>query len=847
MVSFSGKPDARTGKDDKDNKDAKDSSLRSLPSLPSFRGVRVRYAAAMNPASRLAVWAAALILLAYPASAGRLDSIVAEHLQNGLTVLVLEDATQPIVSTQVLYRVGGRTEHTGSTGLAHFVEHMAFRATEKFPETDVVSRIYAVGGEWHGYTWLDETTYFETVPKEHLQLVLDIQADRMAHLLLPPAELEAERGAVLTELHGYENDPASVLHDAVAAASFTEHPYRQNVIGWTSDVEHITYADVATFYRRHYNPANAVLAIAGDVKAAEALTLVRQTFGRIPAGEITPPPYTVEPPQTGERRIELAGGSESRFEIAYRAPAASEPDFPTFLLIQALLSGSSGANFRQDGDGFAARPGSRLYGVSDEVATFFAPTAQPYLFTIQGTGAPAAIEERLGAIEERVAVLREQPVSADELDRVRRALLLELAMDIETTEDAAHQMAFYGGIGALDVLKRLPALVATVRPEDVRRVAQARLQPWQRTIGWIHPGAPPALPTEAPPPVPIQLASTPPPQATRTEPRVKQLANGTALIVQRISRIGAGYLRVIIPGESESPVATVDEPVWRHTSLGVAFRAGGLADAVAEIRRALETATPVPAQPTGDPAERLDRSLRQALGITPEQAGQRTPIVIAAVGDLDEAAALRMLEASFSDLPPLRPLTPVELRAKVRDVNVPLPGKAQSQIGYAVPAPPSSPAWRMLLYILTHDYEGRLGKELIARRGLLYRIESRYRSDGKTGWLSMRAGVNLEKLDETRQLFFGMLDALREQPLTEAEVEEARQHLIGRRLTAPMSNEEVSDAYAREWIERGRLLTNQEWEREVRKVTREDVLEIVPMFLSGVKGAVDVRAAPARP
>ncbi|HVG09736.1 MAG TPA: pitrilysin family protein, partial [Thermoanaerobaculia bacterium] len=410
----------------------------------------------MRLASRLL---ALFLIAAAPISAGRLDSAVVERLPNGLTVMVLEDPTLPIVSTQVLYKVGGRTECTGSTGLAHFVEHMAFRASESFPDTDVVSRIYAVGGEWHGYTWIDQTTYFETVPRERLPLVLDIQADRMSRLLIPAAELDAERGAVLTELHGYENDPASVLHDAVAAVSFTEHPYRQNVIGWTSDVERITHDDVAAFYRRHYNPANAVLAIAGDVKASEALALVRKAFGSIPGGEATPPPRTVEPPQLGERRVEVPGGG-SRFQIAWRAPAATDPDWAAFLLIQALLTGSSGASFRQDGDPFPARPGSRLYGAAEEIASFFAPTAQPYLFSLQGSGGPE-IEK---AIEERIAALRDNLVPADELDRARRALLTELELDVETSEDAAHQMAFYEGIGAFQVLKRLPELIATVSP-----------------------------------------------------------------------------------------------------------------------------------------------------------------------------------------------------------------------------------------------------------------------------------------------------------------------------------------------------------------------------------------------
>ncbi|HEX5718627.1 MAG TPA: insulinase family protein [Thermoanaerobaculia bacterium] len=764
--------------------------------------------------------------------AGRLDGIVVERLPNGLTVMVLEDPALPIVSTQVLYKVGGRTECAGSTGLAHFVEHMAFRATERFPDTDVVSRIYAVGGEWHAYTWIDQTTYFETVPRERLPLVLDIQADRMSRLLIPAAEMEAERGAVLTELHGYENDPASVLHDAVAAVSFTEHPYRQNVIGWTSDVERITHADVAAFYRRHYNPANAVLAIAGDVKASEALALVRKAFGSIPGGDITPLPRTMEPPQQGERRVNVPGGG-SRFQIAYRAPAATDPDWAAFLLIQALLTGSSGASFRQDGDPFPARPGSRLYGVAEEISSFFAPTAQPYLFSLGGSGGPE-VEK---AIEERIAVLRDRPVPPDELDKARRALLTELELDVETSEDVAHQMAFYEGIGAFQVLKRLPELVAAVTPEEVQRAAAARLQPWQRTIGWVHPAPPPAVPAAAAPrvvedtPAPARISEKP------SAPRVKILRNGIALIVRRVPRVPVGYLRMVVPGN-----AFDDEPSWRHTSLTRPFRAGELAEAAADLRRELDSAKPAPPpEESEDPETRLERALQDALINPSPTSTPAVPAVVVAVGDLDEDEALRLLETTFSGLPPPRlPLT-LDLRVRQPEVRIALPGKAQSQIGYAVPVTASPLTWRMLLYIMAHDYEGRLGKELIARRGLLNYLGTRHRSDGRTGWLSIISGVNPDKLDETRALFFGLLDALRENPPTEAEVEEARQHLIGRRLTAPMSNEEISAAYAREWIERGRLLTDAEWEREVQGVTREEVLAIVPAFLAGVRGTVDVR------
>jgi zinc protease len=799
---------------------------------------------------------AGLLLGSLPLAAGRLDGAAVERLGNGLTVMLLEDHTLPAVSVQMLYKAGGRNECTGATGLAHFVEHMAFRATERFPDTDVVSRIYAVGGEWHGYTGIDQTTYFETVPKEQLPLVLDIEADRMARLLLAGKELEAERGAVLTELHGYENDPASLLHDTVAAVSFTEHPYRQNIVGWTSDVEQITHADVAGFYRRYYRPANAVLAIAGDVRAAEALSLVRRAFDGIPGGEAAPLPRTVEPPQQGERRVDLPGGGGSAWlQISYRAPAAADPDYPVFLLIQALLTGSTGASFWQDGDPIIARPGSRLHGVGEGIeamSTVFAATAQPYLFSVHAQAAKEGDLER--TIEERIAKLRESPVPAEELDRVRKDLLTELELDVETPEDAAHQMAYFEGIGAFEILKRLPELVAAVTPEDVQRAAAAWLQPAQRTIGWVHPGPVPPAPAARPV---LDIPSRPaapvmPPEAARSAPRVKALRNGIALIVRRIPRVPAGYLRVVVPGNAlsyEGADVSVDEPSWRHTSLGIRFRAGELAQAVAEIRKALATSEPAPAETSEDPELRLDQSLRDALGIVPTP-GSPTPVAVVAVGDLDEDEALRLLERSFADLPRRRPLPGLPLRVKQPEARAALPGKAQSQIGYAVSASPVSPeaslAWRMLLYIAAHDYEGRLGKELIARRGLLYYIGTGWHSDGRSAWISLVSGVNPGRLDETSALFFGLLDAFRDQPPTEAEVEEAKQHLIGRRLTAPLSNEGISAAYAQEWIERGRLLTDEEWERMVRKVTREDLLGIVPAFLRGVRGAVDVRGSTPR-
>src|SRR6185369_5705525 len=369
-----------------------------------------------------------------------------------------------------------------------------------------------------------------------------IEADRMAHLQIPAGEIEAERGAVLTELRGDENEPASRLNDEVVAASFLEHPYRNNVIGWESDVRRITRDQIVAFYRAHYVPPNAVLAVVGDVQPVKLMELIHKSFDPIPPGSKTPLPRAVEPPQLGERRVDLhGGGGKSWFQISYRAPAANDPDWPAFLLLQAVLSGSPGANFRQDEPPFPVRPGTRLDGIGEAMKTFLAPTALPYVFSLSGSASSSAVPQGIEAeIEKRVAGLREHPVPAAEIEAARRGLLDALNLDNETTEDAAHQMAYYEGIGAFQILRRLPELVSAVTPEDLQRVAASRLQPWQRTIGWLRPDAAVAAPATpvltVPPPgprkTPADSSETLHPNAT-----VKKLRNGVALIVRRLPRI----------------------------------------------------------------------------------------------------------------------------------------------------------------------------------------------------------------------------------------------------------------------------------------------------------------------
>ena len=157
---------------------------------------------------RLAIAVVLCSALATPARAELdLNRASIERLANGLTLILLEDHSFPVVSTQIVYKSGSRDETAGKTGLAHFLEHLAFRASAQFPNGAATEAIYDSGGEWHGYTWLDQTSYYSTMPKDGLELLLRIEADRMANVTIDPASIEAEKGAVITEMHSYENDP----------------------------------------------------------------------------------------------------------------------------------------------------------------------------------------------------------------------------------------------------------------------------------------------------------------------------------------------------------------------------------------------------------------------------------------------------------------------------------------------------------------------------------------------------------------------------------------------------------------------------------------------------------------
>ncbi|WP_310468563.1 insulinase family protein [Sphingomonas sp.] len=788
---------------------------------------------------------AALLLISGAPARAELDLARADvsRLPNGLIVIILEDRTLPVVSTQLLVKSGARDETAGKTGLAHFLEHLAFRASAAFPGASATEAIYDAGGEWHGYTWLDQTTYYATVPRDGLDLLLRIEADRLANVTIDPAALAAEKGAVITEMHGYENDPSSVLLDAVTATALQAHPYRNNTIGYESDVAALTLDDASDFYRRHYTPANSVLSIVGDISTAQAKALVARHFGAIAARPAPLRTAAVEPPQRGERRTMLAGPTDRpMFTLAFPAPAASNRDFAAFLVLQQLLGGGSGINFDHNDWGTPAKPGSLLEGAADGIATWFIPTADRYIFTIKGAlpdgASEVAVEQ---ALAERLA--RAGDTTPAKLAAAKAAVRQQLAEDVETTEDAAHQLAYFEGIGALDTLIGLPRAVAAVSAADIARVARAYLAPSQRTVGWLVPGEAPAT---------GKLGAGSPSAA---QPRAGKPAQAFALSPPVLRTLSAG-LPAIVQASPLSPNVTVElllsapvtgeQPPRDLPGLGRVVRSGPASALPALIAEASEAARAAPLPQviaSDDPDTRIQQMIASEtapLTVNPPQ-----PIAVVVSGAVQPANAFATLEQAIGRTAaatlPAPPAARQPHQKVVAEIAKPL---SQGALGYVVATPPPGTrdglAWRMLLYILTHDYSGRLGRSAIGDKGLAYHIYSSFRTDGRRAWATVWTGVDPAHADALEAELKAQLAGLQFNPPTTAEVEAARRHLLGRDLSAAQNNAEIADKLARQFVETGGVRSHAELAALLATITPADLAAIAPAFARGTILRVDV-------
>jgi zinc protease len=409
-------------------------------------------------------------------------------LSNGLKVLLKEIHTAPIISHWVWYRVGSRDESTGQTGLSHWTEHMQFKGTPRFPSGVLDRQISRDGGHWNAFTFLDWTTYFETMPADKIGVALELEADRMINSVFNPEEVELERTVIISERQGNENEPTFRLSEEVNAAAFRVHPYHHEIIGDMADLNTIQRDMLYQHYRSYYTPNNAVLAMAGDFKTEAMLEQIRQHFEGIPGGAVPRRLLRPEPAQAGERRVFVEGPGETTYvELAFHAPEATHEDFLACSVVDSLLSGASSLNLF--GGGISNKT-SRLYRalVEGELAVSVSggmqATIDPYLYSISLTIHPQRqADEAIRVLEQEINKLQDQAPEMAEVERAVKQARALFAYGSESITNQAYWLGFSEMFANYDWFTTYLERLAAVTPEAVQRAAQTYLRPQNRILG----------------------------------------------------------------------------------------------------------------------------------------------------------------------------------------------------------------------------------------------------------------------------------------------------------------------------------------------------------------------------
>ncbi len=418
-------------------------------------------------------------------------SQVTRHvLKNGLVVLLKEVHNAPLISWWVLYRVGSRNEPTGTTGVAHWVEHMLFKGTDQFPAGYLDKAVDRAGGAWNAQTSLDYTAYYETLPAHEIDLALRAEADRMVNAKFAPEEVTSERTVIISERQGAENSPLFWLGEEMQAAAFRVHGYHHEIIGDMADLQTMTRDDLYGFYRRHYVPNNAIAVAVGDFKTEEMLERIRALYESIPPGELPKPFNRPEPAQNGERRVRVERPGRTAFlGIAYKAPAATNPDWFKLAVVNSILCGPDGL-----GGGSIDNKTSRLYRalVETEVAASvdgsLTPTVDPFLYSIMVTLRDGrAPEEAEAIIDAEIARLAAGEISEFEVKRAKKQARALFAYSTERVTMQAFWLAFAENLGSYTWFEDYLTNLDAVTLEDVQRAAERYLRPQHRTVGSFIP------------------------------------------------------------------------------------------------------------------------------------------------------------------------------------------------------------------------------------------------------------------------------------------------------------------------------------------------------------------------
>jgi zinc protease len=422
-------------------------------------------------------------------------------LANGLELVVVPDNRAPVVTQMVYIRAGSADEPPGVSGIAHFLEHLMFKSTEKLASGEFSAIVQRLGGQHNAFTNYDYTGYYERVAKERLKSVMSMEADRLVNLRLSEPEVDTERQVIIEERRvRTENVPSSLLSEQMSAALYQNHPYRIPIIGWMHEMAKLSREDALAYYKRFYAPNNAVVVIAGDVNPAEAKALAEETYGKLPANQqlgrrVRPQ----EPKQIAPRRVEFKDPRAGNFSVRryYQAPSVptAAPGEAEALYLLMKIAGLGGT--------------SRLYQtlvVEDKVAS----SAGGWYLGMQldgGTlGLYAVAAEGVGldkveqAMDRVVHDLRENGVTEAELERAKKQFIAEFVYESDSQESLARRYGSGLALGlTVDRINSWPAEIAKVTPAQVRDAAAKYLDIRRSVTGTLIPANPGPESTSASP------------------------------------------------------------------------------------------------------------------------------------------------------------------------------------------------------------------------------------------------------------------------------------------------------------------------------------------------------------
>src|SRR5262245_60956692 len=412
-------------------------------------------------------------------SAFAIEEVRRTVLDNGLVVLTKESHTSPIVTSMIWYRVGSRNEELGHTGKSHFLEHMLFKGTDRFKKGEIDLITLKNGGGNNAFTSHDFTAYYFNFASDRWDNTLEIEADRMVNCAFDLEEFEAEKKVVIEELKTSLDSPWGLLMQDVEAGAFKIHPYRNPIVGWLQDVERATVEQQQAYYRKYYQPNNAILVIAGDFETERVLANVAAAFNPIPAGPAPPPMLLEEPPQRGERRLVVRWHSKvPRLTIAYHAPQIAQPDTYALQVLAVVLA-----------EGKASRLYQRMVE-REQTVTFvsaeFGESKDPTLFHIRAEArGEHSIEEIEASIYDELGSVEANGVTPHELDRAKHQIEAHFILSRERTLDQAILLGQIETLYGLDYIDSYLQRINDVTPEDIVQVCARYLNEDNRTVGHL--------------------------------------------------------------------------------------------------------------------------------------------------------------------------------------------------------------------------------------------------------------------------------------------------------------------------------------------------------------------------